>query len=456
MRSGTRPAPSAGRLLRCPSRAAGFTAKFWDQTNETVSRAELERLQLRRLQSTVRRVAAHVPFYQQKFAESGLKPQDIRSLADLHHLPFTTSADLRANYPAGLLAVPLDETLRLHTSSGTTGKPKALFFSRRDVNNAGELCARSFVATGVTKNDVFQNMMTYGMFTGALVTHYGAEKIGCLVIPAGPGNSERQVMLMQDFGTTLIHITPSYALYLAAFLEKRALAPRRDLKLRKAFVGAEPYTEETRRKIEHGLGLDVYNSYGLSEMNGPGVAFECEQKHGMHVWEDHFLIEILDPKTGEPVPEGQPGELVMTTLCREAMPLLRYRTRDITSLLTGPCPCGRTHRRLNRITGRSDDMLIVRGVNIYPQQIERVLMAQSGVGRNYLIVLEGLDEMIVKVELAEAGFSGKVEELIRLQKQLGERLRAEILVKPTVQLVPPGDLPVSEGKARRVVDNRKL
>ena len=429
---------------------------FWDQPAETLSRVELERLQLQRLQDTVARVAARVGFYQQKFAESGVRPEDIRSLADLRRLPFTTTADLRANYPTGLLAVSYDETLRLHTSSGTTGKPKALFFSRQDVNNSAELCARSFVMTGVTRKDVFQNMMTYGLFTGALVTHYGAEKVGCLVIPAGPGNSERQVLLMQDFRTTLIHITPSYALYLASFLEQHGIDPRRDLALRKAFVGAEPYTEETRAKIEHGLGLDVYNSYGLSEMNGPGVAFECEHKHGMHLWEDHFVIEILNPETGEPVPDGQPGELVLTTLCREAMPLLRYRTRDVTSLIAEPCPCGRTHRRLNRITGRSDDMLIVRGVNIYPQQIERVLMAQPGIGRNYLIALDGLDEMTVKVELAEAGFDGQVEKLTALQKHLVEKLRAEILIKPQVQLLPPGSLPVSEGKAKRVVDTRQL
>ena len=428
---------------------------FWDEAHETLPRPDLERLQLQRLQETVRRVFARVPFYQRKFNDLGLTPEAIRSLADLRRLPFTTNADLRANYPAGLLAVPYDQTLRLHTSSGTTGKPKALFFSRQDYN-AAELCARAFIATGVRAGDVFQNMMTYGMFTGALVTHYGAEKVGCLVIPAGPGNSERQVMLMRDFGSTVIHLTPSYALYLATFLEKHGVEPRRDLQLRKAFVGAEPYTEETRRKIEEGLGLDVYNSYGLSEMNGPGVAFECEQKQGMHLWEDHFLVEILDPETDEPVPEGQSGELVLTTLCREAMPLLRYRTRDVTALITAPCACGRTHRRLHRITGRADDMLILRGVNIYPQQIERVLMAQPGIGRNYLIELTGLDEMTVKVELAEAGFGGQVEQLIALQKKLAEKLRAEILCKPTVQLVPPGDLPVSEGKAKRVVDRRQL
>jgi phenylacetate-CoA ligase len=429
---------------------------FWDQQCETLDRDTLERLQLHRLQETVRRVAAHVPFYREKFAELGLQPDDLRSLADLRRLPFTTTADLRANYPTGLLAVPYDATLRLHTSSGTTGKPKALFFSRQDVDNAAELCARSFVMTGITPKDVFQNMMTYGMFTGALVTHYGAEKIGCLVIPAGPGNSERQLLLMRDFRTTFIHLTPSYGLYLATFLEKHNVDLRRDLALRKAFVGAEPYTEETRRKIEEGMGVDVYNSYGLSEMNGPGVAFECEHKHGMHLWEDHFLIEIIDPQTAEPVADGQPGELVMTTLTREAMPLLRYRTRDITSLIPEPCRCGRTHRRLNRITGRSDDMLIVRGVNIFPQQIERILMAEMRVGRNYLILLNGLDEMTVKVELAEAGFDGQVEHLMKFQNQLAEKLRAEILIKPKVQFLPPGSLPISEGKAQRVIDERKM
>jgi phenylacetate-CoA ligase len=429
---------------------------FWDQQCETLPRDTLEQLQLHRLQETARRLVAHVPFYRQKFAELKVQPDDIRSLADLRRLPFTTSGDLRQNYPTGLLAVPYEATLRLHTSSGTTGKPKALFFSPRDVDNAAELCARSFVMTGVTARDVFQNMMTYGLFTGALVTHYGAEKIGCLVIPAGPGNSERQLMLMQDFGTTFIHLTPSYGLYLSTFLEKHGIAPGRDLALRKAFVGAEPYTEETRRKIEAGLGVDVYNSYGLSEMNGPGVAFDCVHKRGMHLWEDHFLIEIIHPTTGEPVPEGESGELVLTTLCREAMPLLRYRTRDITSLVPGPCPCGRTHRRLSRITGRSDDMLIVRGVNIYPQQIERVLMAQKGVGRNYLILLAGYDEMTVKVELAEAGFDGQVEHLVKFQGQLAEKLRAEILIKPRIEFLPPGTLPASEGKARRVIDERKM
>jgi phenylacetate-CoA ligase len=429
---------------------------FWDQISETLERPALQQLQLKRLQETVARVADRVPLYRERFAQLGLRPEHIRSLHDVGKLPFTTNADLRATYPDGLLAVDHSKVARLHTSSGTTGKPKALYFSRQDVDNAAELIARSLVATGVTPNDVLQNMMTYGLFTGALVMHYGAEKAGVMVIPAGPGNSERQLMLMQDFRSTVLHVTPSYALYFADFLQKKGVDPRKDLALRKAFVGAEPYTEESRRKIEQGLGIDVYNSYGLSEMNGPGVAFECEHKHGMHLWEDNYILEIIDPQTGEALPDGQPGELVLTTLCREAMPLLRYRTRDITATIPEPCPCGRTHRRLQRITGRSDDMLIIRGVNVYPQQIERILMSMPQLGRNYLITLHGLDEMTIQVELAEAGFDGQVEHLVRLQNHIVEKIRGEIMVKPKVELMPPCSLPVSEGKAKRVIDQRVL
>jgi phenylacetate-CoA ligase len=429
---------------------------YWAPREETLARPLLQALQLQRLQQTVARVYERVAPYRQKLDKAGVAPSTVRSLADLSRLPFTTSADLRESYPTGMLAVSLDETLRLHTSSGTTGKPKALFFSRQDLDNGAELCARCFVATGMTRQDVFQNMMTYGLFTGAFVTHYGAEKLGCLVIPAGPGNSERQLMLMQDFRTTSIHLTPSFALYFADFLDKKGIDPRKDLALKRAFVGAEPYTEETRRKIEEGLGIKVYNSYGLSEMNGPGVAFECVHQSGMHLWEDHFLMEIIDPGSGDVLPPGERGELVLTTLCREAMPLLRYRTRDITAIVDDPCPCGRTSRRIQRMVGRADDMLIVRGVNIYPQQIERILMGVPKVGRNYLIVLEGLDEMTVKVELAEAGFDGQLEHVVALQNEIGALLRAEILTKPKIDLVAPGTLPVSEGKAKRVIDNRTL
>ncbi|HEY5914319.1 MAG TPA: phenylacetate--CoA ligase [Verrucomicrobiae bacterium] len=429
---------------------------FWDRQSETLPRTALEQLQLKCLQETVSRVAARVPFYQRRFAEMGVDPAQIRALTDVRRLPFTTGADLRAIYPDGLLAVPRDEAVRLHTSSGTTGKPKAIFFTRQDVNNAAELVARSLVSTGISSKDVLQNMMSYGLFTGGLVMHYGAEKVGCLVIPAGPGTSERQLMLMQDFGTTAVHILPSYALYLANVLEQKGLDPRRDLSLRKAFVGAEPHTEETRCRIEEAYGCDVYNSYGLTEMNGPGVAFECEHKAGMHLWEDNYILEIINPDTGEALPEGETGEMVLTSLKRQAMPLLRYRTRDITSIIAEPCRCGRTHRRIARIKGRSDDMLIIRGVNIFPQQIERVLMSFSQVGRNYVVLVEGLDDLTVKVELTGAGFDGEVEHLAGLQRQLVEKLRSEIQVKPKVELVAPGSLPVAEGKAKRVIDKRSL
>jgi phenylacetate-CoA ligase len=428
---------------------------FWHQEVETMDRGSLEALQLKRLRDTVQRLE-QVPFYHAKFVKSGLKPDGIKSTADIGRLPFTTAADLRENYPYGLLAVSREEVLRLHTSSGTTGKPKALFFSRRDVDTAAELLARAFCMTGVTRRDVFQNMMSYGLFTGGLMMHYGAEKVGCMVIPSGPGTSERQLMLMQDFGTTVVHVTPSYAFYFADFLEKKGIDPRKQLALRKAFVGAEPYTEETRRKIEAALGVDVYNSYGLTEMNGPGVAFECEGKCGLHVWEDNFVVEIINPATGEPAGDGQTGELVLTSINREAMPLLRYRTRDLSSIIPEPCACGRTHRRIHRISGRSDDMLIVRGVNVFPQQIERVLMSIPQIGRNYLILLEGLDDMTVKVELSPSAFDGQVERLTELQNQVAEKLRAELYVRPKVDLVASGSLPVTEGKAKRVIDKRSL
>jgi phenylacetate-CoA ligase len=430
--------------------------RFWDEKIETFARPALERLQLDRLRTTVARVQRHAPFYREQLTARGLRPRDIRTLRDLRSLPFTTREDLRATYPYGLLAVPRERALRLHTSSGTTGKPKAIFFSARDVDSAADLAARCFVMTGATPADVFQNMMTYGLFTGALVMHYGAEKVGMMVIPAGPGNTDRQLLLMQDFGTTLVHLTPSFALYLADVLEKKGIDARRDLHLRKAYVGAEPYTDETRHKIEAALGVFVYNSYGLSEMNGPGVAFDCPQRSGMHLWEDHFLMEVVDPQTGEPVDDGEHGELVLTTLVREAMPILRYRTRDITRILRGRCRCGRTHRRIERITGRADDMFIVRGVNVYPQQIERVLMGVPALGRNYQILLEALDELTVKVELSPQSFDGRLDHLVHLEKQLVESLRAEIVVRPKVELLPPGALPVSEGKALRVVDRRKL
>ncbi|MDR1788999.1 MAG: phenylacetate--CoA ligase, partial [Opitutaceae bacterium] len=337
-----------------------------------------------------------------------------------------------------------------------TGRPKAIFFSQTDIATAAELMARCLTMAGLGPGDALQNMMTYGLFTGALMVHYGAEKIGALVIPAGPGNSDRQLMLMRDFRSTAVHMTPSYALYFGELLARKGVNPRSDLALKTAIVGAESYTPATRDKIQASLGVTVFNNYGLSEMNGPGVAFECPHQSGLHLWEDAFAAEIIDPATGQNLPDGESGELVLTTLRREAMPLLRYRTRDITRILPEPCPCGRTHRKIAGITGRSDDMLVVRGVNIYPQQIESLLMAEPSLGGNYLITLSGADEMLVQVELAANGFDGRVEHLVRLQQKLVSQIRSETLVKPAVELLQPGSLPTSEGKARRVVDNRTL
>jgi len=429
---------------------------FWQKDIETISRRALEELQLIRLKQTVRQAYKNIPFYKESFSKLHIAPKDITSLKDIQKLPFTTREDLREHYPFGMLAVPKEQVIRLHTSSGTTGKPKAIFFSKKDVDRAAELIARCLIMTGIKKDDVLQNMMTYGLFTGALVMHYGAEKVGVLVIPAGPGNTKRQIALMQDFRTTTLHVTPSYALYLASVIHNEGLDPKKDLFLRRAYMGSEPYSEETRIKIETSLGIDVYNSYGLSEMNGPGVAFECMEKNGMHLWEDNFIMELIDPDTGEKVPAGEKGELVLTTLYREAMPILRYRTRDIVTIIPGKCRCGRTHRRISRIIGRSDDMIIIRGVNIFPQQIERVLMGIKAVAQNYQIVLEAYDQMTVRVEISRNLFDGKVDHLVNLQNEITEKLRSEILVKPKVELLEPGALPVSEGKATRVIDKRTL
>jgi phenylacetate-CoA ligase len=346
--------------------------------------------------------------------------------------------------------------MRLHTSSGTTGKPKAVFFTKKDIDVAANNIARCLTMTGVTKADVLQNMMSYGLFTGGLMMHYGAEKVGALVIPSAIGNTERQLLLMEDFKTTSIHLTPSYALYLADIFEKKGPAFRKKLKLKRAYMGAEPYTEETKNKIEKILKVKVYNSYGLTEMNGPGVAFECEYQDGMHLWEDSYFMEIVDPKTNRPLPDGETGELILTTLTREGMPIIRYRTRDITAIIPEKCKCGRTHRRIMRIKGRADDMFIMRGVNIYPQQIERVLMSVAHVEKNYQIYLDEGDKIKVKVEITKQLFDGNLEHLKKLQTDLTEKLRTEILIRPSVELVEPGTLPVSEGKAKRVFDNRKI
>jgi len=430
-----------------------------NQKAEYLPREEIEKLQLLRLKKTLKRVYEKSPFYKKMFKENKLKLSNLKSLKDLPQIPFTRREDLRNNFPYGFLAVPLEKIVRLHTSTGTSGKPKAVFFTQRDIDQSAELIARSIKMTGAKKSDVFQNMMTYGLFTGGLIFHYGAEKIGVLVIPSGAGNTERQLELMRDFKTTIIHITPSYALYLATVIEETGLNPKTDFNLRIAYLGAEPYSEETRRKIEKIFNLNAYNSYGLSEMNGPGVAFECPEKEGMHIWEDNFIVEIIDPASGEILKDGEEGELVLTSINKEAMPILRYRTGDLTFIYPQKCRCGRTHRRISRIKGRVDDMLIVRGVNVFPSEIERVLMSLQGIGRNYQIILErekNLDKLTVKVEVEKSLFNGSLEHLKGLENKIKAKLRAELMLTPEVELVEPGSLPTTTGKAKRVIDKRVI
>ena len=426
---------------------------YWEPEVETMGRDSLSRLQLERLNASLRR-AQQAPHYRE-----GLQGiNGLGSLAELTALPFTGKQELRQGFPYGFLSVEREQVIRLHSSSGTTGNPTVVFHTRRDIEQWGNLLARCMYATGVRPNDVFQNMMGYGLFTGGIGFHYGAERLGVLTIPIGPGNSRRQLWFLKNLEVTVIHVLPSYALRLASFFEELEIVPRRDLHLRIAFIGAEPHSEEIRRKIEELYGIKVYNSYGLSEMCGPGVAFECQEQAGLHVWEDQFFPEIIDPNTGVPVPEGESGELVLTTLDREAMPLLRYRTRDLTRMIPGPCPCGRTHRRIERIRGRSDDMLIINGVNIFPIQIEKTLMAVPEIGHNYLIEIRKenfMDRLEVKVEVGEGVFRGTLRELERLQSRITGALRTELGVTPAVHLVEPSSLPVSEGKARRVYDFRQ-
>ncbi len=430
---------------------------YWEQELETMDRGRLAALQLERLRETTKR-AVQSYYYGKAFSDAGLHPEDIRTLDDLRKIPFTTKDDLRENWPYGFLAVPKDDLIRMHSSSGTTGRATVIFHTKSDVGAWTNLVARCMYMTGLRKSDVFQNMMTYGLFTGGLGFHYGAERVGALTIPAGAGNSKRQIQLMRDFDTTAIHIIPSYALHLYTVFEELGLKPAKDTKVRMAFIGAEPHSEKMRKRIEEFYGFKAFNSYGLSEMNGPGVAFECPEQNGMHIWEDNFIVEIIDPVTLQPVPDGHEGELVMTTLLREGMPVLRYRTKDLTRILPGECPCGRTHRRIERITGRTDDMMILKGVNIFPIQIEKKLMEIQGVGRNFVILLEreGFNDLMhIKVEVEREYFSGELRHLEALRRRIVEELKSDILITPKVDLVEPDSLPKTEGKAVRVIDNRE-
>ena len=432
-----------------------ITMKYLHEEMETLTRSEIEKLQMERLKRTLER-CMNSPFYKKRFTEYGLKPEDIKTLDDIRKIPFTTKQDLRDNYPFGLAAVPMDQVVRLHSSSGTTGTPTVILHTQHDLDEWANAVARCLYMVGLRPGDVFQNSSGYGMFTGGLGFQYGAERLGMLTVPAAAGNTKRQIKFITDFGTTALHAIPSYAGRLYEVMEEMGIDPRKDTKLKTLIIGAEPHSEEQRRRIEDMLGVKAYNSFGMSEMCGPGVAFECKEQNGLHIWEDYYIVEIVDPNTLEPVPEGEVGELVLTTINREAMPLLRYRTRDLTRILPGECPCGRHHRRLDRMKGRSDDMMILKGVNIFPIQIETVLMQFKELGNEFLITLtneEANDLMTVEVELKE--FSDDYPHLQALTREITRQLKDEILLTPSVKLVPKGTLPKQEGKAVRVRDLRK-
>ncbi|MDI6615643.1 MAG: phenylacetate--CoA ligase [Syntrophaceae bacterium] len=432
---------------------------IFNEEFETLPREALEALQLKRLQQVVKRVYHTVGHYKRTFDEAGVTPDDIDTLEDIRKLPFTIKQDLRDNYPFGLFTVPMSNIVRLHASSGTTGKPTVVGYTRRDIDTWSNLMARSFVAAGLTSNDVIHNAYGYGLFTGGLGAHYGAERLGASVIPMSGGGTKKQIMILQDFGPTAICCTPSYALYLAE-QGKEMGVDMRSLRLRVGVFGAEPWSERMRQEIEDRLGIKALDIYGLSEIIGPGVAIECaEGRNGLHVFEDHFIVEIINPETGEPVPHGEEGELVFTTLTKEAVPLIRYRTRDLSRLIEEPCKCGRTHIRMARISGRSDDMLIIRGVNVFPSQIESVLLSIEGLEPHYQLIVdrEGtLDTLEIQVEMSEDLFSDKIKTLQNIESRITKDIKDYLGVSAKVKLVGSQTLERVEGKAQRVIDRRKL
>jgi phenylacetate-CoA ligase len=431
---------------------------YWDKEKECMPRKELEELQLRRLKETVYRVYAFVPAYKHKMDQAGIKPEDIKTLKDLQKLPFTTKQDLRDNYPFGLFALPMSEVVRIHSSSGTTGKPTVVGYSKKDIDSWSELMARALTSAGASRYSVIQNAYGYGLFTGGLGVHYGAEKIAASVIPSSGGNTKRQIMLMQDFGTTVLTCTPSYALFMSEVMQEMGIEPS-DLKLRAGIFGAEPWSENMRREIENKLEIDAYDIYGLSEIIGPGVAIECASKQGLHIAEDHFLAEIIDPVSEEVLEDGSQGELVITTISKEALPIIRYRTRDLTSLDKDICDCGRTHVRMQKVLGRSDDMVIIRGVNVFPSMVESVLLNIPGVEPHYLLIVErkgNLDQLEVQVEVSEQLFSDEVRKLEELGAIIAKEMESALGVNARIRLVEPKSIERSEGKAKRVVDRRNI
>lgn len=429
---------------------------IWNKEAECMPREELEKLQGQRLQETVKRCYENVPAYRKKFDEAGIKPEDVHSVNDLKYLPFTTRDDLRDNYPFGMFAAPMEEVVRVHSSSGTTGKPKVVGYTRNDVQIWAEVMARTIACGGGSNHTIIQNAYGYGLFTGGLGIHYGAERIGATVVPISGGNTKRQIMIMQDFGSTMISCTPSYALYIADTALEMGVDIR-DLPLKYGIFGAEPWTDSLRREIESKMNIRATDIYGLSEIIGPGVASECEVQDGLHVFDDHFIPEIIDPVTEEVLPPGTPGELVFTSLTKQASPIIRYRTRDLSVLNTEPCPCGRTHYRMGRITGRTDDMLIIRGVNVFPSQIETILLDIEGTAPHYQIVVdkvESLDVLEVWVEVGRDVFSDEIKVLEKLEKKIQHEIHSVIGIHATVKLVEPKTIERSEGKAKRVLDKR--
>lgn len=433
------------------------SCEYFDIEHETMTRGQIESLQVERLKETIARCLQN-PIYKQRLDEAGITPDSIKSVDDVRKIPFTTKQDLRESYPFGLACCDLRDCVRLHSSSGTTGNPTVILHTQNDLDEWANQVARNLWMVGLRPEDVFQNSSGYGMFTGGLGFQYGAERLGMLTVPAAAGNSLRQIKFIKDFGTTAVHAVPSYVTRLYEVMQETGVDPRKDTKLRILAIGAEPHSEEQRKRIEEMLGVKAYNSFGMSEMCGPGVGFECKEQNGLHFWEDYYIVEIVDPETLEPVPDGEIGELVLTSIRREAMPLLRYRTRDLTRVLGRTCPCGRNHVRLDRMKGRSDDMMVLRGVNIFPIQIEKILMQFKELGSNYLITLttdDDNDNMTVEVEIAEM-FTDDYARLQQLSKDVTRALKDEILLTPHLKLVPKGTLPVSEGKAVRVVDKRKV
>lgn len=432
-----------------------MNGEYWQPEIETMPREKLRQLQTEKLRRTIE-TALNSPFYGHRLGKLGITPQSINSVDYIRKIPFTTKQDLRDNYPFGLVAGNMKDAIRIHSSSGTTGHPTVVVYSRHDIDSWANMIARNMYMVGCRDTDVFQNSSGYGMFTGGLGFQYGAERLGATTVPAAAGNSKRQIMFIRDFGTTCLHAIPSYAVRLAEVFKDEGIDPR-STRLHTLFIGAEPHTDEQRRRIEKLLGVKAYNSFGMTEMNGPGVAFECKQQDGMHLWEDNYIVEIVDPDTLEPVPDGEYGEMVLTTLDRTMMPILRYRTRDLTRIIPGKCACGRTHRRIDRIKGRTDDMFIIKGVNVFPMQVEKILAQFPVLGSNYLITLDTVDDndiMTVEVELDDMR-TDVYPELQKITRNIQRALKDEILLTPKIKLVNKGSIPTSEGKAVRVKDLRE-